>query len=401
MSPIEEPKNDSSQGMSASNQGRWDRKTQTYHGGQDWRNLSNFIEDFSVTTNGLGTPVKALYRAKEAINHMHHYPAADFEPALTDLAHFLWPNVESEEVFQQYYKSKLLLGNGASELIDLVIRQANRNKDTGKGKWIPGPTAAQYMEYQRSATAAGFDRIELNDYNEIVDLEAKQDVGLMCCVNPTNPTGDYMNIQEMKDFIEKIATPGMTIIVDESMQPWLGPQWREDSLIHQRDWCEEMANEKQIYVWVMTSWTKIWSCTGIRLGSVVAPTAELLTNLKKKQVPWSVNCVALDFLSEVVKDDEYLEQTWALTTKWNVTLREKLAARFPTWKIYGKLFLSWVWIECPSEDICQKAVELASIAGVPIRSAGPGYNMPTFFRIAVRPDEPTDILLNSWKSLEH
>lgn len=43
----------------------------------------------------------------------------------------------------------------------------------------------------------------------------------------------------------------------------------------------------------MTSWTKIWSCTGVRLGSVVAPTAEKLAAVKAKQVPWSVNCVAL------------------------------------------------------------------------------------------------------------
>lgn len=33
--------------------------------------------------------------------------------------------------------------------------------------------------------------------------------------------------------------------------------------------------------------------TGVRLGSVVAPTAEDLARLKAKQVPWSVNCVAL------------------------------------------------------------------------------------------------------------
>lgn len=46
-------------------------------------------------------------------------------------------------------------------------------------------------------------------------------------------------------------------------------------------------------MWIMTSWTKIWSCTGVRLGSVVAPTAAKLAAVKAKQVPWSVNCVAL------------------------------------------------------------------------------------------------------------
>jgi hypothetical protein len=42
------------------------RTTQTYHGGQDWRGLDNFREDFSVTTNGLGTPAGALEAARKA-----------------------------------------------------------------------------------------------------------------------------------------------------------------------------------------------------------------------------------------------------------------------------------------------------------------------------------------------
>ncbi len=36
----------------------WDSNTQTFHGGQDWRLVSNYKEDFSVTTNPLGIPKK-------------------------------------------------------------------------------------------------------------------------------------------------------------------------------------------------------------------------------------------------------------------------------------------------------------------------------------------------------
>lgn len=46
----------------------WDAKTQTFHGGQEHRFIKNFVEDFSVTTNYLGTPKKALEAAKEAVN---------------------------------------------------------------------------------------------------------------------------------------------------------------------------------------------------------------------------------------------------------------------------------------------------------------------------------------------
>ncbi|KAF9192186.1 hypothetical protein BGZ51_006160 [Haplosporangium sp. Z 767] len=54
-------------GTQSDNTTVWDTKTQQFHGGQDWKFLDNFIEDFSVTTNLLGTPVKALQAARDAV----------------------------------------------------------------------------------------------------------------------------------------------------------------------------------------------------------------------------------------------------------------------------------------------------------------------------------------------
>lgn len=38
---------------------------------------------------------------------------------------------------------------------------------------------------------------------------------LMCLVNPTNPTGDYWGVEEMKAFIEGGCDAGTTVIVGE------------------------------------------------------------------------------------------------------------------------------------------------------------------------------------------
>jgi hypothetical protein len=48
----------------------------------------------------------------------------------------------------------------------------------------------------------------------------------------------------MKAYIEGTSAPGTTVIVDESMQPWIGPHWRHDSLIHQREWVARISAEK-------------------------------------------------------------------------------------------------------------------------------------------------------------
>lgn len=38
----------------------------------------------------------------------------------------------------------------------------------------------------------------------------------MCLVNPTNPTGDYWNVEEMKTYLEGACDAGTTVIVGES-----------------------------------------------------------------------------------------------------------------------------------------------------------------------------------------
>ena len=51
----------------------WDTETQQYHGGQEWAGLETFVEDFSVTTNPLGTPKHALDAAKNEVNLFENY----------------------------------------------------------------------------------------------------------------------------------------------------------------------------------------------------------------------------------------------------------------------------------------------------------------------------------------
>merc|ERR1719337_442465 len=56
----------------------WDLDTQQPHGGQEWSKLDNFCEDFSVTTNSFGPPWMAVTAAVGSLQHLHHYPSADF-----------------------------------------------------------------------------------------------------------------------------------------------------------------------------------------------------------------------------------------------------------------------------------------------------------------------------------
>ncbi|CAM0138139.1 hypothetical protein VKS41_001371 [Umbelopsis sp. WA50703] len=367
----------------------WDTKTQTFHGGQEHRFIQNFVEDFSVTTNYLGTPKAALEAAKDSISTCHHYPPADQEPAKSSLAKFLWPKEFSR------FKDRLLLGNGASEVIDLVIRTAKSTiKSDSVLTWKSGPWDTQYKEYYRSAESANM---------KILDGNSKEVANVLCIVNPCNPTGDYMPLDEIKSWIEDNVHDGGFVIVDESMQPWHSALFRDDSLTQQAEFAADLYARRNVSLYVLHSWTKIWSCTGLRLGSIICPTADHCSELKKAQVPWSVNTPALAFLDTVVKDDQYMQETWDGTSQLRLYLIEQLSAlpasQRENFEYKGKEFLSWVWIDMKSEQLASEAVRLAKDAGVPVRSGQPGYIRPTHVRVAVREKQFVDVLIAAWKAL--
>ncbi|KAG5456216.1 MAG: pyridoxal phosphate-dependent transferase [Olpidium bornovanus] len=382
---------DAAAGDSAAAESRWDVSTQQFHGGQDWKDCENYVADFSVTTNALGTPKAALQAAREAISTCHHYPPADQEPAKSSLARFLWPSFWEENV------DRLLLGNGASELIDLVIR-TGAPPETGASaklhrRWKPGPCSTQYKEYERAACNQGC---------EILSADSTEPADLTCIVNPCNPTGDYMPLRAVKEWIEKNVADGAVAVVDESMQPWHSPQFRDDSLTSAVKWAAHLYASRGISVFVIHSWTKLWSCTGLRLGSVVCPTLGHCVRLRKHQVPWSVNTPALAFLDAVVRDQEYLDRTWAVTSAWRGQTIEAIRAAVPaskSWKFHGREFLSWIWIEMASPEMADRAVACARAHGVPVRSGRPGYESPCFVRIAVRDPESRAALIRAWRDL--
>ncbi|KAJ2591916.1 hypothetical protein EV177_008810 [Coemansia sp. RSA 1804] len=368
----------SADSSNSNNSGPWDSKLQQFHGGQEWAYLDNFVEDFSVTTNAFGMPESGKQAAVESVQHGHHYPPADQEPAKTSLARFLWPaGFESE-------RSRLILGNGASELIDLVIRMAPA------GTWKPGPFRTQYKEYERSAR---------NNNLELLSSDSTAKANVACLVNPCNPTGDYLELSEVKQWIEANVLPGGYVLIDESMQPWHSPEFRDHSLVGQREYIQHLYRENSISVFVVHSWTKLWCCTGLRLGSVVCPTADHMRDIKKLQVPWSVNTVALAFLGAVVSDDVYLRKTWQSTSAWRSQTIARIAELFPQWEFHGRPFLSWIWVDTGSEETAQKAVDCARAAGVPVRSGRQGYSLPSFIRIAVREPSKVDVLIDALKSV--
>ena len=351
------------------------------HGGDDIHKVDRLVCDFSVTTNALGPVPKALEAVQQLLagqenlealkdwnpsQNVTSAPAVEHYPQRSDLqleevvATFLRGNDGKSQAQQQ-----LIFGNGASELIDLLARAAP------SGKYCLNPaTEVQYREYQRACTNAGRER-----------TEKPQEASIICLVNPNNPTGDFLEREEMESWITANAAPGSWVLVDESMLFWAGPDFQERGVSSK--FVESMV-KKHINIFLVQSWTKIFACTGLRIGTVLCPTQEKRDHLLSLQVPWSVTIFARAYLKAAILDPSYLERTWEETPAWRSHMVARLQRLHPTWKFLGKPWLSWIWIDTGCPEVAKDVYRTALNCGCPIRHAASGYDRPSVVRLAVR-----------------
>lgn len=336
----------------------WDPKTQEEHGGQTWQQLGDrFVCDFSVTTNTLGTPVEALSQARKSLGDISHYPPADCEQAITALSKFT-----------DFDATRILISNGASEMIELLMRAVP------KGPFAHTPYSAGYMEYVRAARVAGRKQVK-----------SSTEAAVSVIIRPNSPTGHFMSLDDLSEYIQNAMG---VVVVDESFMAFRGPSWRKESALELID----VYPDKLI---VLFSWTKLWCCPGIRLGSVSA-SSEWISRIKAMQTPWSCNTVAQVFLTEVCKDDAYLKKTWTVLPAWKKEQEERVSRL--GWKINldSPAWVPWVFFECPDEETAQRATDVAFQAGCPVRNCR-SFGIPKCIRLGVREPRHQMVLQKAWE----
>jgi histidinol-phosphate/aromatic aminotransferase/cobyric acid decarboxylase-like protein len=335
------------------------------HGGHEVYTVKSLVEDYSVTTNFMGPSKLGISNMQDNLSSINHYPPTDknyFSKGLQFL------NTKAENI---------IWGNGASELIDLTIRylvSKYKYKTYNKGEQV------QFMEYERSCKNAGLVLSE----NELANI--------LIIINPNNPTGRFMKTDELIDLITNKLMNNGTLIIDESMIYWL-EDWENYSVMFDRK-IKSLLDTKECKLIVVQSWTKIFSCTGIRFGSIWSYDTELINCIEKYQVPWSVNILAYHYLEGCLSDTNYLNETRLQTPILRKKMYDKILELFPFFTIYGEPFLSWLWIDVKSHDLVVKIHKKLFDNGILIRKGEIGYKQHTFIRIAVRSDIQNNILFN-------
>ena len=235
--------------------------------------------DFSASISPLGPPA-GLWDALRQVD-LTAYP----DPECLELREALAQRLETAV-------DRILVGNGSTELIHLLARAYLSPPPAGcaNAALLLTPT---YGEYAGAGALAGAEVLELSarresgfrwDLAQAGEIIRARRPALVFLCNPNNPTGVYLDSEEVSALAQAVAQTGGLLVLDEAYLSFVAAGWNSLALL-------EPGSGVADNVVILRSMTKDYALTGLRLGySLAGP--EITGRLARFQPDWSVNGLA-------------------------------------------------------------------------------------------------------------
>ncbi|MFT5872398.1 MAG: threonine-phosphate decarboxylase [Clostridium sp.] len=296
------------------------------HGGDIYTNGSlkgRELIDYSSNINPLGVPSSFIDNLGEAVNALTRYPDIQYREVLKGLREYI-------NCPEEYF----VLGNGAAEIIDLVI-------SCHKSLLIVVPSFVEYeidakkwgcdIEYSYLKVKINEDNLLNNEYDQLSYdyediLNKLQKVEALVLGNPNNPNGNIIDKGEFQKILDYCENNNKVIIIDEAFIEFTGDT--------QHSYSEEVKNYKCLFI--IRALTKFFAMPGIRFGYGISSNSDLIRNIKQKQNPWNINCFAEVATRRVLKDIEYIEKS----KEWIREERPRFLKSLKSISFIDKVFLT-------------------------------------------------------------
>lgn len=259
--------------------------------------------------------------------------------------------------------SQITLGNGSNDVLELIARCFAQPGD----EVVFSQHAFAVYPIVTQATGATAVEVAATHYGH--DLTAMRaaisdQTKLVFIANPNNPTGTYVQLETVKNFLEQVPAD-VIVVLDEAYLEYSEPSL--NSLM----WLADFPN-----LIITRTFSKAYGLAGLRVGFAVSHTdiANLLNRLRQ---PFNVNSLALTAAIAALGDEDYLLQA--------KTLNEKGMQQF----ISGLTDLGLAFIPSKGNFICvdmgRDAAEVYEDLlreGVIVRPVK-GYGLPNHLRISI------------------
>jgi histidinol-phosphate/aromatic aminotransferase/cobyric acid decarboxylase-like protein/choline kinase len=354
-----------------------------------WRNYSNRYGGFwrfpqMLDFNYLVNPYFPPHRMCEELR-------ANFHTLLTEYPSGMGINSLLAGKYFNIKKEYVVPGNGAAELIKAAM------------ELLPGRIGVVYPTFEEYPNRKVKDDIVIfhpssSDMHytkdELIDFFSEHHVDTLLIINPDNPSGNFIPLEELHRLIAWCGRQNTRIIVDESFVDF-AKGYPHNTLLNNK------TLDAHPHLLVMKSISKSYGVPGLRLGVLASADVAIISQIKKSVAIWNINSFAefyLQIFGKYTADYDYAcEQFQKERNRFEQRLRE-----IPFLKVIpteANFFLCEV-----SQDISssQLAVTLLKESNILIKDCAykKAFQGRNFVRIAVRNQTDNDRLIEALKRLK-
>jgi histidinol-phosphate aminotransferase len=193
--------------------------------------------------------------------------------------------------------SSLVLGNGSTDLIELIARTYLEPRHN---TIIADQTFLMYRIATLSMNATCI-TVPLKDH--LFDLDAildnvNKETRIVFIANPNNPTGTMLRKNEMNRFIKSLRSD-VFVVLDEAYIDFVTDSDFADGI----QYLKKFPN-----VIVLRTFSKIHGLAGIRIGYGIAA-EEIVENLNRLRAPFNTNVLAQAAALAALQDQDHIEKS--------------------------------------------------------------------------------------------
>lgn len=252
------------------------------------------IVSFSANVNPLGISYKLKEELSSHIDAITSYPDREYTSLRKAIGEYV--NADYNDI---------LVGNGSTELISLVIQVIHPKKAL-----IIGPT---YSEYEHEISLGGgrshyFRLKETEDFllNETeLDKALTSDIDLLVICNPNNPTSTQINQKMMRNILDCCKERGIFVMVDET--------YVEFSENHAEITSIPLTQYYNNII-ILRGISKFFAAPGLRLGYAICGNHKLMKEMDSFKNPWTINSLAAIAGEIMFYDKKYIQDTMNLVS---------------------------------------------------------------------------------------
>jgi histidinol-phosphate aminotransferase len=277
---------------------------------------------------------------------------------------------------------KITLGNGSNDVLEMVARAFV----TTEHQVIYAQHSFAVYPIVTQAVGAGHVVVPAKEWGH--DLSAMLDAitdktKLIFIANPNNPTGTWLNNQDLRNFLKNVPEH-IIVLIDEAYFEYA---ISEDNYPDCSLWIKDFNN-----LIVTRTFSKAYGLAGLRIGYGLShpDVANLLNRVRQ---PFNNNSLALIAAETALQDKEYIKHSIEVNhsgMKQLMLAFDDMGLEF----IPSKGNFICVDFEQPADDIYQSLLE----SGVIVRPVA-NYGMPNHLRISIGTESENNRFINELAKL--